>query len=161
MSTITPIAQPIPAISTADQKRLNDATADFEAMFINQLLKSMRKTVPDSQQGNLFAKGHGEKMFEEMLDGEYSKNFSRGHSGLGLKEAIFKQTVTNQLGRGIDPKNALNRLQGSENSFNAMAHSPIGKEGVMQQGSHAPLKPYSPTASNPQRDEPAAVPGTD
>ncbi|MBF0128003.1 MAG: rod-binding protein [Magnetococcales bacterium] len=138
-----------PAISPADQKRLNDATADFESMFIQQLFKSMRHTIPQDPNGGLFAKGQGEKIFEEMLDGEYARNFSRGRSGLGLKEAIFKQTVSRHLSQGLDPKNALDRLQEGENSLNALAQSPIGKEMGAGYGSPESL------AKSPPRVKPA------
>ncbi len=118
-----------PSLSSEDQRRLNAATADFESMFIQQLFKSMRKTIPEDASGGLFAKSQGEKIFSEMLDGEYAKNFSHGRSGLGLKEAIFKQTVANQLAQGGKPQNALNQLREGENSLNALTQSPIGKRG--------------------------------
>ncbi|MEO5331034.1 MAG: rod-binding protein [Magnetococcus sp. YQC-5] len=125
-------------ISPADQRRLNEATADFEAMFIQQLFKSMRQTVPEDPHGGLFAKSQGEKIFAEMLDAEYAKNMSRGHSGLGLKEAIFKQTVSRQLAQGVQAQDAVNLLRGSENSLNALQQSPIGKKG-MARGELGPL----------------------
>ncbi|MBF0339566.1 MAG: rod-binding protein [Magnetococcales bacterium] len=150
-----------PAISREDQRRLNDATADFEAMFIQQLFKSMRRTVPEDPKGGLFAKGQGEKIFAEMLDGEYSKNFSRGRSGLGLKEAIFKQTVSTQLARGAANPSAVNRAYGAGNPLNAAAQSPIGKEGVAKAGSVSAPAPQThlPAAGNPQRVGPADATG--
>ncbi|MBF0212308.1 MAG: rod-binding protein [Magnetococcales bacterium] len=150
----TPAAKPAtPSISREDQRRLNDATSDFEGMFIQQLFKSMRRTVPEDPKGGLFAKSHGEKMFQELLDGEYSKNLSRGNSGLGLKEAIFKQAVSNQLAQGVDAKAAANRIQGAENSLNAVAQSPIGKAGVANRGvnPYVTRQPHLPAAGNPTR----------
>ncbi|MBF0294369.1 MAG: rod-binding protein [Magnetococcales bacterium] len=144
MTSITPLppapeplkkADAPPAISPSDLRRLNDATADFEALFLQQLFKSMRNTVPTDPNGGLFAKGPGEKLFQEMLDGEYAKNFSRGRNGLGLKEAIFKQTVARQLAvQGVDVKKAVNRLYGSENPSNVIPQSPIGKETAVGYG---------------------------
>lgn len=126
-------------IAPADQRRLNEATADFEAMFIQQLFKSMRQTVPEDPHGGLFAKSQGEKIFGEMLDGEYAKNMSRGNSGLGLKEAIFKQTISIQLAQGVQAQDAVNLSHGSENSLNALQQSPIGKKG-MARGELGPLE---------------------
>ncbi|MBF0417404.1 MAG: rod-binding protein [Magnetococcales bacterium] len=154
----TPVAKPAaPSISKTDQKRLNDATADFESMFIQQLFKSMRRTVPEDPNGRLFAKSSGEKIFQEMLDSEYSKNMSRGNSGLGLKEAIFKQAVDRQLGQVTETQNALNRAKGSENSLNAVAQSPIGKGGVAKPGfnPYAIRETHLPAAGNPTRVGPA------
>ncbi|MEO5344814.1 MAG: rod-binding protein [Magnetococcus sp. YQC-9] len=153
-----PVAKPaVPSISKADQKRLNDATADFEAMFIQQLFKSMRRTVPEDPNGRLFAKSNGEKIFEEMLDSEYSKNLSRGNSGLGLKEAIFKQAVARQIGQVTEAQTALDRSKKSENSLNAVAQSPIGKGGVVKPGfnPYATRDTHLPAAGNPQRVGPA------
>ncbi|MBF0165256.1 MAG: rod-binding protein [Magnetococcales bacterium] len=154
----TPVAKPaLPSISKADQKRLNDATADFEAMFIQQLFKSMRRAVPEDPNGRLFAKSSGEKIFQEMLDSEYSKNMSRGNSGLGLKEAIFKQAVARQIGEVTEAQAALDRSKKTENSLNAVAQSPIGKGGVAKPG----FNPYAirdthlPAAGNPTRVGPA------
>ncbi|MBF0272175.1 MAG: rod-binding protein [Magnetococcales bacterium] len=159
MSTIdsslppAPMPKPSASISKDDQRRLNNATADFEAMFIQQMFKAMRKTVPEDPKGGLFSKGQGGKIFEEMLDGEYAKNFSRNGSGLGLKEAIFKQTVSKQIAQGVDVQSAVNRAQGTENSLNAAAHSPIGKAGVVNTGSipYFPPKTHLPAADNPPR----------
>ncbi|MBF0627911.1 MAG: rod-binding protein [Magnetococcales bacterium] len=147
-----------PAISREDQRRLNDATSDFEAMFIQQLFKSMRQTVPEDPHGGLFAKSQGEKIFREMLDAEHAKNFSRGNSGLGLKEAIFKQAVSRQMAQLPDLQAAANRAKGAENSLNAVAHSPIGMAGVSKGGSSLPgvtPQPHLPAAGNPTRVGPA------
>ncbi|MBF0192313.1 MAG: rod-binding protein [Magnetococcales bacterium] len=148
-----PMAKPTASISQDDQRRLNNATADFEAMFIQQMFKAMRKSVPDDPKGGLFSKGNGGKMFEEMLDGEYAKNFSRSGSGLGLKEAIFKQTVSKQIAHGVDAQSVVNHAQKAENSLNAAAHSPIGKAGVVNTGSIPNASPqiHLPAAGNPPR----------
>ncbi|MBE9529019.1 MAG: peptidoglycan DD-metalloendopeptidase family protein [Proteobacteria bacterium] len=60
---------------------LEKAVQDFEAIFINQMLKSMRSTV---EEGSLFHGGSGEKMYAEMMDAEMSKSIAAG-GGIGLK----------------------------------------------------------------------------
>jgi len=67
--------------------KLKKATQDFEAYFVGEMLKGMRKTVPE---GGLIKKGHGEKIYEEMLDVEMASHISKG-KGLGLAEIMFAQ----------------------------------------------------------------------
>ncbi len=75
-------------INPEEKSRLLDkAVEDFEAIFINQLLKSMRSTV---EEGTLFHGGSGEKMYAEMMDAEMSKNIAAG-GGIGLKGILSSQ----------------------------------------------------------------------
>ncbi|MBF0188659.1 MAG: rod-binding protein [Magnetococcales bacterium] len=83
-------------ISVEDQqalreKKLRDALSDFEAIFIKQMLGAMRKTVETPGKDDLFGQSSGEKMFREMLDGEYAKVMSQRQGGIGLKEALLDQ----------------------------------------------------------------------
>lgn len=86
-------SQPVQTITPQERKRLEGATADFEAMFIKQLLTAMRKTIPKGEEGGLFKESQGEKIFRDLLDGEYAKVMSRGGQGIGLKEAMLKQLL--------------------------------------------------------------------
>ncbi|ABK45586.1 hypothetical protein Mmc1_3096 [Magnetococcus marinus MC-1] len=92
-------------LSEQDEKTLRKAAANFEAMFIKQLLGSMRKTVPDFGEGGLMRKSNGEKIFRDMLDQEYADLASKGEGGLGMKEAIYDQLTRRPGGR---PGGALN-----------------------------------------------------
>ncbi|OSM02397.1 putative chemotactic signal-response protein [Magnetofaba australis IT-1] len=80
-------------LAPAQDKKLRESAANFEAMFIKQMLGAMRKTVTPIQGDDpLIKKGQGEKMFEGMLDDEYAKMASqRQTGGMGLKEAIYDQ----------------------------------------------------------------------
>jgi Rod binding domain-containing protein len=63
------------------------AAQSFEAIFVNQLLKSMRATLPeDGLMENSFAKG----MFTEMLDKEYAQMSVKSRS-FGLADMIARQ----------------------------------------------------------------------
>lgn len=66
---------------------LKKACQDFEAVFINFMFKSMRKTVPDA---GLIKKGRGEKIYRDMMDMEVSSQLSRGN-GFGLSESLYRQ----------------------------------------------------------------------
>ena len=76
----------------SDDEKLRDAANDFEAIFVQQMLKTMRKASLDS---NLITKSEGEKIFQSMLDEHYSKVMSKSGS-LGLGEMIYQQLISNQ-----------------------------------------------------------------
>lgn len=76
--------KPVPS---EDEKRLMETCRDFEAIFLGELLKSMRKTIP---QGGLLAKSFGQDVFQSMLDTEYAKIMAQSRS-TGLAEILFQQ----------------------------------------------------------------------
>ncbi len=85
---------PTPSLSPAkidktnpDLKELREKTREYEAIFINELYKSMRKTIPE---GGLFEKDMSTEVFKEMLDLEYARLTAKG-KGMGMGEAMFDQ----------------------------------------------------------------------
>jgi len=76
-----------PSARSKNLKQLRQSTRDFEAMYINEVYKSMRKNVPD---GGLLKKSFSEKMYQEMLDMEMAKEAAAG-DGMGIGEAMFDQ----------------------------------------------------------------------
>lgn len=89
--------RPMPQLSEREYKRLEESASDFEAIFLKQMLSSMRKTVPRDQGGQetLLRESEGEKIFRDMLDGEYAKIMSRTGRGIGLKGYIMRQYAPN------------------------------------------------------------------
>lgn len=75
------------AAETGDDKRLKEACQEFESVFLNMMLSTMRKTIPD---GGLVEKSQGTKTFETMLDEEYAKSLSKA-GGIGLGDMLFAQ----------------------------------------------------------------------
>ena len=81
------------AAKANDPAALKTAATQFEAMFINMMMKSMRDATPqdgmlDSQQG---------KMFTSMLDQQTSQNLAK--RGTGLADVLIRQlsqTANNQ-----------------------------------------------------------------
>jgi len=71
----------------SDEAKLRDAANDFEAIFINQMLKTMRKT---SFESDLLPKSEGEKVFQSLLDEQYAQISAKSGS-LGLGEMIYQQ----------------------------------------------------------------------
>ena len=72
-------------------KQLRESARDFEAMYIFEVYKSMRKNVPDN---GLIKKSHSEKMFQEMLDMELSRTAADGE-GMGIGKAMYDQLKKN------------------------------------------------------------------
>ena len=72
-----------------DQDRLKKACADFESIFIRQILQSMRQTIPEGG----FIKGGPEKeIFQSLFDEELSKKIAGGR-GWGLGRMLYKQLL--------------------------------------------------------------------
>jgi flagellar protein FlgJ len=79
---------------TADpyRKKVFDASVEFESIFVNMMLKEMRKTVPKN---GLITGGHAEEIFEDLLYDEYAKEISK-NSSLGIAEQIY-ESLTRSL----------------------------------------------------------------
>ena len=71
--------------------KLREAASEFEAIFIQQMLKTMRKTTFES---DLVPKSEGEKLFQSLLDEQYALLSAKSGS-LGLGEMIYQQLKTN------------------------------------------------------------------
>jgi flagellar protein FlgJ len=70
-----------------DDAKLREAANDFESIFIQQMLKTMRKT---SFESDLLPKSEGEKVFQSLLDEQYAQISAKSGS-LGLGEMIYQQ----------------------------------------------------------------------
>ncbi|MGK5094905.1 rod-binding protein [Deltaproteobacteria bacterium TL4] len=73
------------------ESELKEVANEFEALFVNEMLKSMRDSIGDS---GIMPKGDGEKMFESMLDGEYSRAAAKT-GRFGLAASIYQQLKKN------------------------------------------------------------------
>ena len=71
-------------------KKLSKACKDFESIFMDQMLKEMKKTVHKTK---LINGGQAEDIFSDMLDQERAKKMS-----IGLGDILYKQ-----LSRSIVP----------------------------------------------------------
>jgi flagellar protein FlgJ len=78
----------------AQREALREASRQFEAVFLNQMLKAMRETVGD---GGLIKKSQGEEVFQGMLDEEWSKSLAGRHGSRGLNEVLYRQ-LARQMG---------------------------------------------------------------
>jgi Rod binding domain-containing protein len=77
-------------------KKIKKACADFEAIFTYELIKSMRKTVPEAKTGMNF----GKDSYMMIIDQKLAENISNEGDGLGLQKMLFEQfTKINSPGR--------------------------------------------------------------
>ncbi|MZP28202.1 hypothetical protein GTO91_00490 [Heliobacterium undosum] len=70
-----------------ERKRLREACQEFEALYIHQMLKGMRSTVPKS---DLIEEAPGRKIWESMLDEEYAKSMAKREE-VGLAKMLYKE----------------------------------------------------------------------
>ncbi len=73
--------------SQRDRDSLRRSCQDFEAIFIQYMFKSMRKSIPD---GGLFEKDTAHEIYLDMLDAEVAKEISRQQSP-GLADQMYHQ----------------------------------------------------------------------
>jgi len=75
------------SVGQQDQARLKELTQEFEAIFIQQMYKEMRSTIPDD---GLIPRTNAEDTFLQMQDLEVAKATAR-QGGIGLAEIMMKQ----------------------------------------------------------------------
>lgn len=79
-------SNPASDVQTKNQK-LREACSDFEAMFLDRMFQSMKKTLPGD---GIFGKSHQKEIYESLYYQEMSKKIARG-KGLGIAEALYRQ----------------------------------------------------------------------
>ena len=72
------------------EKQLKKACADFEAMFVYELFKTMRRTVP---RGGLLPKTTGYDSWDMVMDQHVAEELSKRNGGLGLQKIIYEQVI--------------------------------------------------------------------
>ena len=75
---------------TIEERReaLRESAKQFEAVFVYQMISAMRKTVSES---SLTPKSNGQKIFESMLDEEWSKKLVNKSGSGSLSEILYRQ----------------------------------------------------------------------
>ena len=67
-------------------KRLEEACAEFESLFIEKLFHEMKKSVPES---GLLNGGIGEDMYMDLFYREVARSLSSG-KGMGLGDMLYR-----------------------------------------------------------------------
>jgi peptidoglycan hydrolase FlgJ len=91
--TVIPAAAETKPAATEDQKKLRKAAADLEGLFVSQLFRAMRETVPKND--GVVSGGSGEEIFTGLMDEHIAAETPR-HWGGGISEALYRQ-----LSRGL------------------------------------------------------------
>ncbi len=76
-----------------EHQALVRAARQFEAVFLNQLMQAMRKTVPDNE---LFNSKGPMKLYRQMQDAETAKALAAGDGGMGIADLIVQQLSTRE-----------------------------------------------------------------
>lgn len=93
-----------PKYSEEELKKLKKSCADFESIFTYQLLKTMRKTVPENKTGM----NYGKDTYTMMMDQKLAESISSHGNGLGLQNVLYEQfTKTNAREMSGEVKNKL------------------------------------------------------
>lgn len=82
-----PDAMPLDGTGPSKNERLRTATREFEAVFIQEMLKAMRETVPE---GGLLDGGRSEEMFTALLDQHVADTAAERAEG-SLADALYRQ----------------------------------------------------------------------
>ncbi len=70
-----------------DKQQLAKTARDFEAIFVQQVFKEMRQTIPE---GGLIPRGQAEDIYFDMQDMEAAKQLAQ-QGGIGLAEMMLEQ----------------------------------------------------------------------
>jgi murein DD-endopeptidase MepM/ murein hydrolase activator NlpD len=77
-----------PRVPGSDEaRRIRAAAADFEAVFLAQVFRAMRRTVPRS---GILGASFGEGVYREMLDSQYARSLAYA-GGTGLGEMLARE----------------------------------------------------------------------
>ena len=79
--------KPVKPHKGQDAGKLRETTQQFEAIFIQQMYKEMRKTVPND---GLIQRGNADEIYAQMLDLEAAKVTAR-QGGIGLADLMMEQ----------------------------------------------------------------------
>ncbi|MDQ6827895.1 MAG: rod-binding protein [Gemmatimonadota bacterium] len=83
----------------SQESKLRHTAQQLEGVFVEQLFKAMRETVPDK--GGMVDRNAGEDMFTGMMDAHVAAEApARWHTGLG--EALFRQLRSALPGQAAD-----------------------------------------------------------
>lgn len=84
------------ALPRPEHERLRQAARDLEGVFVEQMFKAMRETVPE---GGVVDGGSGEEMFSTLLDQRLSAAVPGGWER-GLSAALYRELAGGAQGPG-------------------------------------------------------------
>jgi peptidoglycan hydrolase FlgJ len=94
---------------SSENAKLKQACADFEAILLDSMFQSMRKTLSGD---DIFGKSLGRDIYESMYYTQISKELASEGHGLGLGEILYQQLsslIENKPDHGSIPGSSQNR----------------------------------------------------
>lgn len=91
MDALAPVGMPMELLTQSnlsDEARDRKALVELERVFLKELLKEMRATIPESE--GMFKKSTGTKMFEDMMYDVFAGQMAESGQ-LGIADAIQEQ----------------------------------------------------------------------
>ena len=112
ISDKTSISTSISEYKNDDANKIKDLSNQFESLFLGIVVKSMRKSVVESE---LVKKSNGEKIFQGMLDQEYSQTLAKQRT-TGIAESIEKHLlgINQQDFHSVQKKEAILRYSNNQ-----------------------------------------------
>jgi len=74
------------------EKEIREVGQQFESILLHQLMKSMRRTIPES---SLFENSHAKQIYEDMFDEKITKQIAQT-SQSGIADAIVEEIIRQQ-----------------------------------------------------------------
>lgn len=74
-------------LSEEKDKKLQESCRDFESVFLNMMLQSMRKTLPGD---SLLGKSLASDIFQSMFDQNLATQISKNGEGLGVSGMVYR-----------------------------------------------------------------------
>ena len=104
----------------SEREKIAKVSEEFESLFTEILLKSMRKSVMKSE---WLSGGNTEDIYRSMLDSEYAKISSQTR-GLGLADAIEKE-VAKSLNQSVNLKKEAEKIRGAKSYEFDLLQNPL------------------------------------
>jgi len=76
------------AVNLEKDKELKEACAGFEAIFMKEMIQSMRNTLPGDA---LFKESNATNIYQSMQDQHLAESLSKSQNSTGLKEFLYQQ----------------------------------------------------------------------
>jgi flagellar protein FlgJ len=119
------------ATKTEDVATLKQAAKQFESLFTQMMLKSMRDANKPFSEGSMFSSQQGD-FYQDMFDDQISMELSKG-KGLGLADVLVRQLATSGMVKDMDAaaaSEAASKAQfpsATQNVSSAADHQPLAK----------------------------------
>lgn len=94
-----PIGRAMAKSGQTPREKLKQASHDLEGLFVNELFKAMRATLPE--EGGILGSAPGQDLFQGMMDEKVATLYA-GKSDHGIGDALYRQ-LSRRLHDGQQP----------------------------------------------------------